>query len=206
MKGLTALARTAFDMGAQEVHIQAWGSTVQRMSSVAFDLAGIDPERIVVKLPCTLEGTQTAALLRESNIRVTLTGLYAPPQVLVAQAVGAEYAAPYLGRMNDAYGGQEGLAQVAEMQRSVEGCHSRMRLLVASVRDPYEMTRLSSLGCNTFTISPTIAAKLFNNPYTIDAAGDFEKAANGNGGDEDLARVSLRDVAAGLIREEATKA
>lgn len=38
----------AFDMGAQEVHIQAWGSTVQRMSSVAFDLAGIDPERIVV--------------------------------------------------------------------------------------------------------------------------------------------------------------
>lgn len=27
-----------------------------------------------------------------------------PGQVLLAQALGAEYAAPYLGRMNDAYG------------------------------------------------------------------------------------------------------
>ncbi len=27
-----------------------------------------------VKLPCTLEGIQTAALLRESNVRVTITG------------------------------------------------------------------------------------------------------------------------------------
>jgi len=191
VKGLTTLAKTALDLGAQEVQLQAWGPSVQKLSSVAFDLAGIDPHRIVVKLPCTLEGTQTAALLRESNIRVTLTGLYAPPQVLVAQAVGAEYAAPYLGRMNDAYGGQEGLNQVVEMQKAIEGCHSRMRLLVASVRDPVEMTRLTGAGCTTFTISPTIAARLFNNPYTIDAADEFEKAAKSNGGEEDLARVSV---------------
>jgi len=205
VKGLTTLAKTALDLGAQEVQLQAWGPSVQKLSSVAFDLAGIDPHRIVVKLPCTLEGTQTAALLRESNIRVTLTGLYAPPQVLVAQAVGAEYAAPYLGRMNDAYGGQEGLNQVVEMQKAIEGCHSRMRLLVASVRDPVEMTRLTGAGCTTFTISPTIAARLFNNPYTIDAADEFEKAAKSNGGEEDLARVSLRDIAAAASRDDATR-
>lgn len=33
----------------------------------------LHPPALQVKLPCTLEGTQTAALLRESNIRVTLT-------------------------------------------------------------------------------------------------------------------------------------
>ena len=31
-------------------------------------------------------------------------GIFAPPQVLVAASVGAEYAAPYLGRINDIYG------------------------------------------------------------------------------------------------------
>lgn len=47
-------------------------------------------------------------------------------------------------------------------------------------------------GCTTFTFSPTIAAKLFNNPYTIDAADEFERAAKSNGADEDLARVLVR--------------
>lgn len=32
------------------------------------------------------------------------TGIYASSQVLLAQSIGADYAAPYLGRMNDAYG------------------------------------------------------------------------------------------------------
>lgn len=32
----------------------------------------------------------------------TTTGIYAPHQVLTAIACGADYAAPYLGRMNDA--------------------------------------------------------------------------------------------------------
>lgn len=43
-------------------------------------------------------------------------------------------------------------------------------------------------GCNTFTITPTLAAKLFNNPYTIDAAADFEAAAKANGADEEPPR------------------
>ncbi len=34
-------------------------------------------------------------------------GIYASHQVLLAQAIGAEYAAPYLGRMNDVYGNNQ---------------------------------------------------------------------------------------------------
>lgn len=36
-------------------------------------------------------------------------------------------------------------------------------------------------GCDTFTISPVVAGKLFNVGYTIDAAADFEAAARRNG-------------------------
>ena len=52
------IATQAFDLGVQELHLQSWGDNVQKLSSVAFDLAGINPKQVVVKLPCTLEGIQ----------------------------------------------------------------------------------------------------------------------------------------------------
>ncbi|KAJ9518453.1 hypothetical protein QJQ45_018496 [Haematococcus lacustris] len=274
LSSISALAKAGFDMGAKEIHLQAsckpcslyswhanspppqaWGSNVTSMSSIAFDLSGIDPEKVVVKLPCTLEGVQTAGLLRDSNVRVTLTGLYAAPQVLLAQAVGAEYAAPYLGRMNDAYGGEQGkqahglrtlqgshpvlacfptglqpqdspahapcwhhtphrapcahfhpvlpgnhagFQQVLEMQRALHGCKSQCRLLVASLRDPADMTRLAAEGCDTFTFSPSLAARLFNNAYSIDAAAEFAAAAQENSGEADLKNGQLAVPLAGL--------
>ena len=36
-------------------------------------------------------------------------------------------------------------------------------------------------GCDTFTISTAVASNLFNVPFTIDAAGEFEVAARKNG-------------------------
>ena len=68
----------AFDLGVQEVHFQSWGDNVQKLSSVAFDLAGINPKQVVVKLPCTLEGIQTAALLRDANIRCVIEAIKRP--------------------------------------------------------------------------------------------------------------------------------
>lgn len=33
-------------------------------------------------------------------------------------------------------------------------------------------------GCDTFTISPAVASKLFQSPYTLDAVEQFEGAAH----------------------------
>ena len=63
----------AFSLGAQELQLQAWGSTAGRLYSVGLDLAAIDT-RIVVKLPITDAGVEAAGLLRSQGVRVTLTG------------------------------------------------------------------------------------------------------------------------------------
>ncbi|GIL89171.1 hypothetical protein Vretimale_16163 [Volvox reticuliferus] len=131
----------------------------------------------MVKLPCTLEGFQAAALLRESAVRVTMTAMYTSSQVLLAQSVGAEYAAPYLGRMNDAYGNNQGYKEVVQMQRILTSQKARTRLLVASIRDAFTMASLAAEGCDTFTISPSVASKLFKVTYTLDAVDQFEAAA-----------------------------
>ncbi|GLC33795.1 hypothetical protein PLESTB_000117300 [Pleodorina starrii] len=177
LSNLTRLCRIGEELGVREMQFQAWGDSAQSMVSVALDIFGMNPNLVVVKLPCTLEGFQAAALLQESAVRVTMTAMYTSSQILLAQSVGAEYAAPYLGRMNDAYGNNQGYKEVAEMQRILTAQKASTRLLVASVRDTYAMASLAAEGCDTFTISPAVASKLFAVSYTLDAVEQFEASA-----------------------------
>ncbi|GIL68687.1 hypothetical protein Vafri_21926 [Volvox africanus] len=177
LSNLNRLCRIGKELGVREMQFQAWGDSAQSMVSVALDLFGMNPNLVVVKLPCTLEGFQAAALLRESAVRVTMTAMYTSSQVLLAQSVGAEYAAPYLGRMNDAYGNNQGYKEVVQMQRILTTQKARTRLLVASIRDAFTMASLAAEGCDTFTISPSVASKLFKVTYTLDAVEQFEAAA-----------------------------
>ena len=82
--------------------LQAWGGDRSSLVESGLALSEPDRERIVIKVPVTFEGTAAAAELIELGVRVCLTACYAKRQALVAVAVGAEYIAPYLGRMCDA--------------------------------------------------------------------------------------------------------
>lgn len=112
---------------------------------------------------------------RLQGARVTLTAVYAPHQVATAVALGAEYAAPYLGRMTDA--GRDGLQSVGAMQDMIMSSGSAMRLLVASVRSVDEVAALMREGCDTFTLPPRIFDAMFADELTAEAAAAFEDAA-----------------------------
>lgn len=71
------------------------------MYNVGQDIAGID-DRVVVKIPTTGEGVEAAARLKRQKALVTCTSVYSSRQALAAVGVGADYIAPYLGRMNRA--------------------------------------------------------------------------------------------------------
>lgn len=170
------LSQRAFDLGAQEFQVQAWGGTIAQYVSTGQALAAIDP-RIVVKVPITRDGTMAATQLIRDQIRVTLTAVYAIPQVLIAAGIGASYAAHYLGRIHDT--GRNGCADLMAMQRSLDGVGSTTRLLVASIRRCEDISTLAAQGLNTFTILPAIATQLFSNPRTHQATIDFEQATQG---------------------------
>lgn len=171
---LQTLTQTALDLGAHEIHLQTWGTTVETLVARATQLAAIAPQ-VVVKVPITRMGVEAAARMRALGLRTTLTGVYAIHQALVAAALDVEYAAPYLGRINDQ--GRSGRDDITAMQRAIAGVHSSMRLLVASIRQIDDLTLLAAEGLDTFTISPAIAAALFDVPATLKAATDFEQAA-----------------------------
>jgi transaldolase len=174
VKSLQALAEEALQLGAKEVQLQTWGTSVEALANTGKRLAAIS-DRVVVKVPITRTGTQAATVLMADGIRVTLTGVYAVHQVLIAAALGADYAAPYLGRINDL--GRNGRDDLVAMQNIITGTGSATRLLVASIRSAEDLAFLATRGLDTFTISPAIAAALFAVNATERAATDFEAAA-----------------------------
>lgn len=175
---LKAQARLAFALKAQELQLQTWGTTVDSLVKTGLLLAAID-ERIVVKVPITKIGTEAAARLIAEGIRITLTGVYAIHQVLIAAALGADYVAPYLGRINDL--GRNGREDLVAMQQAIAGVGSPTRILVASIRSVDDITLLATQRLDTFTFSPLVAAAFFDVTATNQAATDFDLAARRQG-------------------------
>lgn len=175
LPALRALSAQAFALGAAEVQIQTFGRAAEALEENGRFIADLDP-RIVIKVPATRAGIGAAARLVASGVRVTITAVYAPHQALIAAALGADYAAPYFGRMNDA--GRDGMGDIAAMRRIVGEAGGAMRILVASLRAADDLARLAALGLDTFTFSPAVAALLFADPLTEAAAEAFEIAAS----------------------------
>ena len=178
IESLTQLATKALRLGVQEVQLQTWGETKSALIATGKELAAID-RRVVVKVPITQLGTEAAANLIADGLRVTLTAVYEVPQILIAAALGADYAAPYLGRISDS--GRNGRESLAKMQRALNGVQSSTRILTASIRDVEDIAYLATQGLNTFTFAPRIAEALFGSEQTAAATAAFEWAAESTG-------------------------
>ena len=161
--------------GCNEFMCQSWGSTSEEMYNIGMALSDPDRDNIVIKVPVTFEGTKAASKLIDSGVRVCLTASYSNIQAIIAAGLGAEYIAPYLGRMND--NEKNGMWECTEMFRISNGMGSPVRILVASIRDIDSMAELCSAGMDTLTFSAEIARALFTDNLTQQAAEEFEAAA-----------------------------
>jgi len=168
---LHSLSRTAFSLGANEIHLQVWGSETSEMLDIGRELAAIDA-RVRVKVPGIRPGFPCARALAEEGAQVTLTALYSAAQTLAAIAVGAVYAVPYLGRMNDAK--MDGLVEVIAMQEIIDRFPGPTRVLVASIRQLSDIVTLARHGVGVYALQPALAEALLDNPYSIKAAADFD--------------------------------
>jgi transaldolase len=180
-KALPALVEHLLKLGARQVQAQVHAADVDGMLADAQWLLKLaDPGQMVVKIPATRQGLQAGAQLSAQGVPVTYTAVYAAEQAHFAAMLGAAYAAPYLGRLQDV--GVDGLGLIAQMQslveRSDEG-DSTTRLLVASVRTREAYLALLRLGVGAITIPPRLFAELLDHPATLDAECGFLADAQG---------------------------
>ena len=169
---LPDLLSEVLSLGAKQVQAQVQSAdTAGMLSDADALLRTVRPGQLVIKIPATREGFAAGAQLTARGVPVTYTAVYAAEQAHFAAQLGAAYAAPYLGRLEDA--GIDGLALIGRMQRLVAASGAPTRLLVASIRSREAFLSLLDLGVGSITIPPRLFPELMNHDATLAAERGF---------------------------------
>ena len=170
------MASRARDLGAREFYAQVYGPPSGYLQWAedfyqAGRFAGIET---IVKIPLVEDAIRATPAIKALGGRILMTACYDAKQMFVAQALGADFIAPYFGRMKEA--GIDAEAHLSAMAAINRNSARECKVLVASLRSAAQMVTLAHLGHDHFTIAPTVARDLLMCQNSMDAFDGFEQA------------------------------
>ena len=127
------------------------------------DLAALGPN-VVVKCPMTAEGLKAVRRLHKDGIKTNVTLIFSPNQALLAAKAGADYASPFIGRLDDA--GHDGMKIIEEILPIYRNYGFETQVLVASIRHPVHVAEAAKLGAHVATMPPDVLDKMIKHPLT----------------------------------------
>lgn len=154
-----------------------------------YQAAGIDRERVLIKLASTWEGIQAAKALQAEGIRCNLTLLFSLPQALACAQAKVQLISPFVGRIYDWYKKDAGASwdEAAHAGSNDPGVLSVQRIynyyktydipteiMGASFRNLGQIQALA--GCDLLTISPGLLGELAGNTQPLPRRLDPESA------------------------------
>ena len=134
-----------------------------------YEAAGVDRDRILIKIASTWEGIEAARLLREDGIRCNLTLLFSFAQAVACANAKVQLISPFVGRILDWYKkstGKEsypaaedpGVLSVTRIYEYYKKFGHRTEVMGASFRNTGEILQLA--GCDLLTISPALLEEM----------------------------------------------
>lgn len=157
-----------------------------------YEAAGVDRNRILIKIASTWEGIQAAAVLEKEGIHCNLTLLFGLHQAIACAENGITLISPFVGRIldwykadtgRDSYESHEdpGVLSVTAVYEYYKKFGYKTEVMGASFRNMGEITELA--GVDLLTISPKLLEELQNSEGTLErklspeisAKSDIEK-------------------------------
>jgi transaldolase len=169
---LSHLGRLLAAFPAGPICYQPTRTTYPEMHDEARAAAALAPDRVVVKLPATLDAVRLAAALAGDGLRCALTAVYSPAQALLAHEVGCVWIIPYVDRAarHSAGGVVEELAAIlARLQSST-------RILAASLKSGPQVVEAILHGAHDVTAPLEVLTSLPAHPLTESAVREFAAA------------------------------
>lgn len=131
--------------------------------------AGIDKERVLIKIASTWEGIQAAKELEKEGIHCNLTLLFSLVQAAACAEAGVTLISPFAGRITDWYKAKEkkdsyppaddpGVKSVQTIFNYYKHHGYKTVVMGASFRTKEQVMELA--GCDFLTISPTLLGEL----------------------------------------------
>lgn len=128
------------------------------------ELARLDPDKIVIKLPLTEEGLKATQALTRKGLKTNVTLIFSPLQALLAAKAGATYVSPFVGRLDDI--GHDGMEIVDQIRTIFDNYGYGTEIIVASVRSPQHVLQAGLIGADICTIPYSVMLQLAKHPLT----------------------------------------
>ncbi len=159
-----------------DVSAEVISTTFDEMMAEARVLASLD-EKIVVKVPITVDGLKIIKALSAEGIRTNCTLIFSPGQALLAAKAGASYVSPFLGRLDDIC--QDGLNLIQEIRDIFDNYDFHTEILAASIRSPLHITYCAKIGADVVTSPLDSILRLLKHPLTDNGLAQFIKDSAG---------------------------
>lgn len=154
-----------------ELHAQVISTTAEAMVEEGRKIERILGNNTYVKIPTIPEGLKAMQILRGEGYHVTATGIYTPMQAYLAAKAGAEYAAPYVNRMDNL--GTDGVATTKKIQDIYVRNNLETRILAAGFKNSQQVQELCEYGVSCLTIASDVIENLIKNANVTAAVADF---------------------------------
>ena len=145
--GLEVLAELVEIFGGH-VFYQVTAPSVEGRYDQAWEAHEVRPDKVVVKIPASVENLTMAARLIDSGIECAITAVYSPAQAYLAAQVEATFAIPYVNRITRQLG--NGLAVVRDVAQILRG--TQTAVLAASLKTVDEVVATLLAGAQHVTI------------------------------------------------------
>jgi transaldolase len=154
-----------------------------------YQRAGIERERVLIKLASTWEGIQAAKALQAEGIRCNMTLLFALPQALACAQAKVQLISPFVGRIYDwhkksagaqwdeaanAGAADPGVLSVKRIYDYYKAYDIPTEIMGASFRNIGQIRALA--GCDLLTISPELLNQLAQSNEPLERALDPQEA------------------------------
>jgi transaldolase len=133
--------------------------------------AGIDRDRVLIKIASTWEGIRAAEQLEREGTHCNLTLLFSFAQAVACAEAGVTLISPFVGRITDWHKKQRGadedpgVASVTRIYNYFKKFGYETQVMGASFRTVDQIVRLA--GCDLLTISPKLLEQLAKTPGEV---------------------------------------
>lgn len=154
-----------------ELHAQVISTTAEAMVEEGRKIERILGNNTYIKIPTIPEGLKAMRILRGEGYHVTATAIYTPMQAYLAAKAGAEYAAPYVNRIDNL--GGDGVDSTKKMHDIYTYNSLDTRILAAGFKNSQQVQELCEYGIGCLTIASDVIENLIKNANVTTAVSDF---------------------------------
>lgn len=164
-------------LGDRELHVQVISTDCAGMIAEAERITAILGKETFIKIPVTREGVKAIKTLAAEGYKITATAIYTPMQAYLAAKAGADYAAPYVNRIDNL--GANGIESAMMIHDIFVAGGFKTEVLAASFKNSQQVQALAAYGIGSATAAPDIIEGLIANPTVTAAVEAFKKDFEG---------------------------